>query len=78
MQHQSFQITFLANIYEKVAVLLLKSKVEWFSKNKSANNRKHGNKQKNGVIRRKDPDLRFLYYWYEAEILKVNNIKSQK
>ena len=28
MQHQSFQITFLAIIYEKVPVLLLKSKVE--------------------------------------------------
>ena len=34
--------------------------------------------RKNGVIRRKDLDLCFLYYWYEAEILKVNNIKSQK
>ena len=79
MQHQSFQITILENIYEKVPVLLLKSKVEWwFSKNKRVNNRNHGNKQKKRVIRRKDFDLCFLYYWYEAEILKVNNIKSQK
>ena len=79
MQLQSFHVCSMANFYQMVPVQLLKSKEnDDFLKIKCEKIRNQSNKQKIKVACRKDLRLCSKNYWYEVEILMINNFKTQK
>ena len=69
MQQQSFQIRFMANIYEMVPGVAFKND---FLRIKVKITEITAINRNNGVIHRHDLYLCFPNYWYSVEILMIN------